>query len=205
MFVPSRCRRRARGTGRQRRAGSHRRRVYAASVRAGNSGRHARPAAKWPDVSGARRHGVRVGPVHPVMSTTGTLPGLLEELAACHGGREALISTRSRLSFADLAALADRLAGALAARGVGRGTHVALLLLYWPEWLAIAFAVWRCGGVLVPLNTLYRPRELGHALSLGAVSVLIAARGFLRHDYVAGLDRKSTRLNSSHLGISYAV
>ena len=41
--------------------------------------------------------------------------------------------------------------------------------------------------MLVPLNTLYRPRELGHALAHAEVSLLIAARGFLRHDYAASL------------------
>src|SRR5262249_58316278 len=55
------------------------------------------------------------------------------------------------------------------------------------EWLALAFAVWRCGGVLVPLNTLYRARELGHALAHAEVSLLIATRRFLRHDYASAL------------------
>jgi fatty-acyl-CoA synthase len=64
---------------------------------------------------------------------------------------------------------------------------VGLLAPNWPEWLVIAFAVWRCGGVLVPLSTLYRPRELHHALELADVEVLIAARSFLTHDYEATL------------------
>jgi acyl-CoA synthetase (AMP-forming)/AMP-acid ligase II len=112
---------------------------------------------------------------------------MLAARAREHGEREALVSARGRLSYRELVALADRVAAALAARGVGRGTHVGLLLPNWPEWLAIAFGVWRCGAVLVPLNTLYRPRELGHALSQAAVSVLIATRAFLRHDYAASL------------------
>src|SRR5262245_58322554 len=123
----------------------------------------------------------------------GTLPAMLATGVRTNGDREAIVSGRGRLRYRDLAALADRLAGALAARGVERGTHVGLLLPNWPEWLAVAFAVWRCGGVLVPLNTLHRPRELGHALSLGGVSVLIAARGFLRHDYTAGLGELGIR------------
>jgi len=48
--------------------------------------------------------------------------------------------------------------------------------------------VWQCGGVVVPLNTLYRPRELEHALRSGAVALLIAVRGFLRHDYAGALE-----------------
>src|SRR5262245_58990674 len=119
--------------------------------------------------------------------TGGTLPALLEQLATDHGAREAVVSARGRLRFSELAALADRIARSLAARGVGPGTRVGLLLPNWPEWLAIAFGVWRCGGVLVPLNTLYRPRELGHALASASVTMLITARSFLRHDYAANL------------------
>jgi len=122
-----------------------------------------------------------------VRAVTETLPALLGAVVAEHAGREAVVSARGRLSFRDLHALADRVAGALAARGVGPGTHVGLLLPNWPEWLAIAFGVWRCGGVLVPLNTLSRARELAHALAHADVALLVAARGFLRHDYAATL------------------
>ena len=101
-----------------------------------------------------------------VRATSATLPTLLDELAVRHAEREALISARGRVRFRELSVLASRVAGALAARGVGRGTRVGLLLPNWPEWLAIAFGVWRCGGVLVPISTLYRPRELAHALDL---------------------------------------
>src|SRR5262249_30506532 len=75
-----------------------------------------------------------------------------------------------------------------AGRGVGKGTRVGVLLPNSPEWIAVAFGVWQCGGVLVPLNTLYRPRELAHALRHADVTVLVATRGFLRHHYVAALE-----------------
>jgi fatty-acyl-CoA synthase len=116
-----------------------------------------------------------------------TLPALLDDLAARFPAHAALISVRGRLDFATLRARADRVAAARAARGVGRGTRGGLLLPNWPEWLVVAFAVWRCGGVLVPLNTLYRARELGHALALAEVEVLVAVRRFLRNDFEASL------------------
>lgn len=116
-----------------------------------------------------------------------TLPALLDDLAARVPTHAALISARGRLDFATLHARAGTVAAALAARGVGRGTRVGLLLPNWPEWIVVAFAVWRCGGVLVPLNTLYRARELGHALALAEVEVLIAVRRFLRNDFAASL------------------
>src|SRR5262249_57122999 len=70
---------------------------------------------------------------------------------------------------------------------VGKGTLSGLLMPNWPEWIATAFAVWRCGGLLVALNTLSRPRELGYALRHADVSLLVGVRGFLRHDYAAAL------------------
>src|SRR5262245_13394308 len=76
----------------------------------------------------------------------------------------------------------------LAALGVGRGTRVGLLMPNRAEWLASAFGVWRCGGVLVPLSTLARPREIGHCLESASVAVLLAVRRFLRHDYEAALE-----------------
>src|SRR5690349_14292396 len=91
------------------------------------------------------------------------------------------------MTYAELAAESVAVARGLAARGVGKGTRVGLLLPNWPEWIATAFGVWRCGGILVALNTLARPRELAYALRHADVSVLVAVRRFLRHDYVAAL------------------
>ena len=117
-----------------------------------------------------------------------TLPALLDEAAARFGPREALVSSRRRMTYAELAQESVRIGRALAARGVGKGTRVGLLAPNWPEWIAIAFGVWRCGGVLVPLNTLNRAREIAHCLRHADVELLLAVRAFLRHDYVAALE-----------------
>src|SRR5438034_8185349 len=61
---------------------------------------------------------------------------------------------------------------------------------------------------LFPYTTLFRSRTIGGA---AASARLIGARGFRRasgdviHDLTARSDRNSTRLNSSHTVISYAV
>ncbi len=116
-----------------------------------------------------------------------TLPALLSVLADRFGSRPALLGPRGRRTYADLARSTGDIARALVARGVGKGTRVGVLLPNWPEWVATAFGVWQCGGVLVPLNTLSRPRELAHALRHADVSLLVAVRRFLRHDYEAAL------------------
>src|SRR5438045_4859185 len=72
---------------------------------------------------------------------------------------------------------------------------------------------------LFPYTTLFRSigNVRGHVILRGGIEVVLAARDRRRHALVfraqgpPGLvvigrrDRKSTRLNSSHLGISYAV
>ena len=116
-----------------------------------------------------------------------TLPELLASSVARFGERPALISSRGRWTYAALGARVAAVASGLVAHGVGPGTHVGLLAPNWPEWLVVAFAVWRCGGVVVPISTLYRPRELQHALALADVELLVAARSFLKHDYEATL------------------
>jgi fatty-acyl-CoA synthase len=122
------------------------------------------------------------------VSVPATLPDLLGSAIERFGERDALISARGRWTYAALGRRVDDVAAGLARRGVGRGTHVGLLAPNWPEWIVLAFAVWNRGGVLVPLSTLYTPRELAHALRLADVEVLIAARSFLKHDYPATLE-----------------
>jgi len=123
-----------------------------------------------------------------------TLPAFLDGLAARFGVREALVSQRRRMTYAGLAAESAGIGSGLAARGVERGTRVGLLVPNWPEWIATAFGVWRAGGLLVPLSTLGRPRELAYCLAHAEVHVLVAVRRFLRHDYVAGLEESASRL-----------
>src|SRR5439155_18190929 len=115
---------------------------------------------------------------------TATLPALLDDLAARFGSREALVSSCCRMTYAELAAESVAVARGLVARGVGKGSRVGLLLPNSPEWITVAFAVWRCGACVVPLSTLDRARELGHCLRHADVTLLVGLRRFLRHDYV---------------------
>src|SRR5437899_1840529 len=123
-----------------------------------------------------------------------TLPAFLDDLAARFGEREALVSSHRRVTYAELAAESTAIARGLAARGVERGTRVGLLMPNWPEWISTAFGVWRAGGLLVPLSTLNRPREMAYCLAHAEVRVLVAVRRFLRHDYVTGLEEGAPQL-----------
>src|SRR5262245_65359254 len=58
-------------------------------------------------------------------------------------------------------------------------------------------------STLFPYTTLFRSSHAGHVDGPGFAAFARACQH--RSPAARGLDRKSTRLNSSHLGISYAV
>lgn len=102
-----------------------------------------------------------------------TLGDLLLRGAADSPDRAALVLPDDRASFADLRDRAFGVARALAALGVKRGDHVAILI---PNSIAYAealFGIALLGGVAVPLNARHRATELGYILAnSGSVAVM---------------------------------
>jgi len=86
--------------------------------------------------------------------------------AAAFGERPAVVMLGSgeTLSFEGMRRLANRLANTLAARGVGKGTRVALMSWNMPAVPALWFALAKLGAVLVWVNARYTPRELAYVV-----------------------------------------
>jgi crotonobetaine/carnitine-CoA ligase len=70
----------------------------------------------------------------------------------------------ARLTYAEFAAGVEKLAGGLAALGVGRGDRVLMQLPNCSEFVTTMFAVGRLGAIFVPSNTANRISELGHLI-----------------------------------------
>jgi fatty-acyl-CoA synthase len=86
---------------------------------------------------------------------------------------EAGVDAPRRRTFAQLDADADRIAAALAARGVGPGDRVALLARNGLPYVQAIFGVARAGAVLVPVNFMLGGGEVGYVLQhSGAVGLL---------------------------------
>ena len=110
-----------------------------------------------------------------------TLPGLLGELAG--GSRAALIFEDRAISATELADRAARLAGGLAASGVGAGDRVALWLPNRPEWLELHLALARLGALTVAINTRFRAHEVRDLLERSQARALAFAPGFKGIDF----------------------
>jgi acyl-CoA synthetase (AMP-forming)/AMP-acid ligase II len=94
-----------------------------------------------------------------------------------------------RLSFGELRARAERLAAALAARGVGPEVRVSWQLPTWLESLVLVAALARLGAVQNPLLPIYREREIGFIVRQVRPRWLVVPRAFRGFDHAALAER----------------
>src|SRR5271154_4319513 len=81
----------------------------------------------------------------------------------------------STYTFGDLDARSNRMARALAARGLAKGDRLCGYLANSVEMIDLYLACIKMGVIFVPVNILYRDREMSHILSDAEPKLLIAA------------------------------
>jgi malonyl-CoA/methylmalonyl-CoA synthetase len=120
------------------------------------------------------------------------LHALLARAAACRGEHPAIAGADGAVwSHARLSGAAARLARGLARRGLAPGDRVALAAGASPEWALAALAVLGAGGVVLPVNTAYRAREVAHLLADAEPRCVIGGRAELA--VVAAVDPAARR------------
>ncbi|HWI71359.1 MAG TPA: AMP-binding protein [Baekduia sp.] len=77
------------------------------------------------------------------------------------------------LTGAELDAQSDALAVALAASGFRPGDRLAAQLQNMPQTIVALVAAWKLGGTLIPINPMYKSRELGHILKDSGAGALV--------------------------------
>ena len=80
---------------------------------------------------------------------------------------------RRELRWGELQELANRAANLLAAKGVGKGDRVAVVLPPTPETAAIFFGTWKLGAILLSMSVLYGDEGIRHRLSDAEPTVLV--------------------------------
>ena len=122
------------------------------------------------------------------MLSAPTLSDLLRAAAHHAPDAEAFRYRDERLTYRDWDHLADRLAAAFAARGVGRGSVVALLLPSTPFYLVAYLAAARLGAVTAGVNARYRRTEIGHILRRSGAALLLAVDAWHDADFRAAVE-----------------
>jgi len=87
--------------------------------------------------------------------------------------RTALVDGDVRLTFADVEDRVQRLSAALSAEGFGKGDRLALLSHNCWQYPVLSFATARLGMVLVPINFMLGPAEVGYVLEHSGASCFV--------------------------------
>lgn len=129
-----------------------------------------------------------------------TLPALLAASTAEHGGRDALVTLDTRVTYEELAAQVERMAGALVAHGVGKGARVGLLAENDPDWIVVALATASIGAILVPVTTFAKADDLAYWIRHTDLSLLVCTDRFLGNDYLDALRSLAPELDTAPPG-----
>ena len=105
------------------------------------------------------------------------LAAILDQHARRRPAAEAVVLGQWRLTYAQLDAMANRIAGGLSALGIGRGDQVGLLCPNLPYFPAAYFGILKAGAIVVPLNVLLKPREIAHHLRDSDAKALLCFEG----------------------------
>jgi len=95
--------------------------------------------------------------------------------------QEALVFEGQRFTYAETIARVRRLAGAMYALGVGRGTRVAALHTNTHRYVEAYYATAMLGGVFIPVNYRAKRPELEHMLRASQAKVLFVGERYLEH------------------------
>jgi acyl-CoA synthetase (AMP-forming)/AMP-acid ligase II len=109
-----------------------------------------------------------------VANFPGTLPALFRTFCGLNAQTEAVVAGSERLTFAELNSLSERLARALAARGISKGDRIAIAMRNCPTWIVSYMAALKAGAVATLLNGWWQSDEMAHALDLTKPALVLA-------------------------------
>jgi long-chain acyl-CoA synthetase len=97
-------------------------------------------------------------------ATTLNLASIIEHHARLAPQKEAIVWNEMRFTYGQLNGLANRVANALTEMKIGYGDKVALVCPNLPFFPIVYYAILKVGAAVVPLNILFKPREIAYHL-----------------------------------------
>jgi fatty-acyl-CoA synthase len=109
-----------------------------------------------------------------------TFRDIVEELAAKHGDKPALISDREGLSYAQWNGRANRYARWMQAQGLRKGDAVALFMPNRPEYVCIWTAGTKVGCITALINSNLTGKGLAHCITIADAKIVIVDAALAR-------------------------
>ena len=87
------------------------------------------------------------------------------------------IAVQAKMTYRELNRQSDQLAAALASLGVGKGSHVAIMLPNMPQEIIAYYGILKAGATIVNTNPTYPAHELQPLMQLAGVETIITLSG----------------------------
>lgn len=104
----------------------------------------------------------------------------LEESARKYPDRPCTIFHGAVITYREMDALTDEIAGALASLGVKKGDRVGIFMPNTPQFVMVFFGILKAGGVVVATNPLYTASEIEHQVNDAGIEVMFVMTNFYK-------------------------
>ncbi len=104
----------------------------------------------------------------------------LDNAAQKYPDRACTIFKGAVISYKEMNAVSDRIAGALVAMGVKKGDRVGIFMPNTPQFVMIYFGILKAGGVVVATNPLYTPPEIEHQANDSGIEIMFVMTNFYK-------------------------
>ncbi len=105
------------------------------------------------------------------------LATLLESSTRTCPGKTAVVFGPKKFSYAEIDGAANKVAAGLKRAGIGPGDRVALSSPNLPYFAIVYFGILKAGGVVVPLNVLFKRREIAYHLQDSGAAAYVCFQG----------------------------
>ncbi len=105
-----------------------------------------------------------------------SLPASFRRVATLSPHATAIAYFDGRMSYREVDELSDGVARHLSASGFAPGDRLAVVLQNIPQFVLALLGAWKAGGVVVPVNPMYRERELLHVLGDADVRAIVCSQ-----------------------------
>ena len=136
-------------------------------------------------------------PQLPIEAQPPTIAATLAANVAYHPENALVVGLDERMTFREAEERSRRLAKALMASGIGKGSRVGLLFPNGAEFMTAFLATTRIGAVACLFNTFMKPPEIAQQLRHSDAQILLAAPRFLKNDYVTSIGEALPELASA--------